>query len=81
VNYATVCFSHHISRSHLGDNALLDALGNFFSTTSVLFWIEHLSRTGNLENVIRTATDIGDYLTRCSKCDPNPNPLAALIRD
>ena len=60
-NYACTFFSDHILKSLPAEQSLIDALCEFLGS-NVLSWVEHISRTGDLYHITRTATNLKAYI-------------------
>lgn len=79
VKYASEFFSEHIYRATSEDNALMDHLCTFFSSTAVLSWIEHVAKDGDLSPVTRAAINIREYLARRMKYVPPTHPSVKML--
>lgn len=62
-DYACTFFSDHLYRTSSLQSEPWEALNDFFGS-SVLSWIEHLAKTGDLYYITRTAMNIKAYLAR-----------------
>ncbi|KAI1853098.1 hypothetical protein JX266_001804 [Neoarthrinium moseri] len=65
-DYAAVYFSEHISASSSAIDRPLTLLDGFFKTT-VLSWIEHISRSGSMSHMLQTSRNLKAYLSRRAK--------------
>lgn len=64
LEYACASFSEHLDEAAPSDVVLAD-LSTFFNG-SVLFWIEHHARKGDLTPIIQAANSIRKYLAKCA---------------
>ena len=64
VEYACSFFSEHVYCATLADDLLMDAVSAFLGANTVLSWIEHVAKGGDLTPLIRAATNLREYLIR-----------------
>ncbi|KAI1209723.1 WD40-repeat-containing domain protein [Annulohypoxylon truncatum] len=79
LDYAACFFSEHIYRGTSRDDLLMDELCTFLKGKTILSWIEHAARNGNLGHITRTATNLRGYLGRRMKYLPPMDPSAHLV--
>ncbi|KAI1134032.1 WD40-repeat-containing domain protein [Hypoxylon sp. FL0543] len=78
-DYAACFFSEHIYRGTSRDDILMAELCTFLNGKTILSWIEHVARYGNLGDITRTATNLRGYLGRRMKYLPPMDPSAYLV--
>ncbi|XDG08715.1 hypothetical protein ABKA04_008330 [Annulohypoxylon sp. FPYF3050] len=78
-DYAACFFSEHIYRGTSRDDALMNDLCIFLNGKSILSWIEHAAKHGNLGDITRTAANLRGYLGRRMKYLPPIDPSAHLV--
>ncbi|KAK4098485.1 hypothetical protein N658DRAFT_431842, partial [Parathielavia hyrcaniae] len=81
LDYACTFFSEHVCRSSPSDHQLMDDLVNFLQANSVLSWIEHIAKTGNLMPISRAAMNLREYLGRRLKYVPPTDKSMQLVDD
>lgn len=79
LDYAASFFSEHIYRGTSRDDLLMAELCTFLKGKTILSWIEHAARHGNLGDITRTATNLRRYLSRRMKYIPPMDPSAYLV--
>lgn len=76
LGYAVTQFSEHVYGASSESDKLLAELDRFLRSSSILTWIELLSRRGSLQGLIRVAKNLGAYLDRRAKCASPLNGMA-----
>lgn len=79
LDYASCFFSEHIYRGTSRDDILMIELCNFLKRKTILSWIEHTAKHGNLGNIARTAANLRGYIGRRMKYLPPMDPSAHLV--
>jgi len=79
LNYASGFFSDHLYRSTSEDDAQAEDLANFLKANTILLWIEHIAKTGDLTDITRAAMNMREYLTRRMKYVPPTHPTVQLV--
>ncbi|KAK3681030.1 hypothetical protein B0T22DRAFT_523836 [Podospora appendiculata] len=79
LDYACRFFSEHLYRATAEDDGLMDDLCTLFRTPTVLAWIEHVAKSGDLADVTRTATNVREYLIRRMKYALPTDPSVQLV--
>nr|AUM60061.1 hypothetical protein [Hypoxylon pulicicidum] len=79
LDYAACFFSEHIYRGASRDDTLMAELCAFLKGRTILSWIEHIARNGDLGGITRTATDLRGYLGRKLEHLPPTDPSAYLV--
>ncbi|KAK4445761.1 hypothetical protein QBC34DRAFT_160610 [Podospora aff. communis PSN243] len=79
LNYASSFFSHHLYRSTSENDGLAEELVVFLQSSTVLTWIEHAAKQGDLSDVTRTAIDIREYLARRMKYIAPTHPTVRIL--
>lgn len=79
LGYAASFFSEHTYLGTSTDDILMGELCTFLKGKTILSWIEHLARQGNLGDMSRTATNLDGYLGRRMKCLAPMDPSASLV--
>ncbi|XXG96484.1 hypothetical protein Hte_002767 [Hypoxylon texense] len=79
LEYAACFFSEHMYRGTSRDDTLMAELCTFLGGKTILSWIEHAAKHGNLGDITRTATNLRGYLSRRMKYLPPTDPSAYLV--
>ena len=79
LNYASGFFSDHLYRSTSEVAAQVEDLADFLKANTVLLWIEHIAKTGDLTDITRTAMNMREYLIRRMKYVPPTHPTVQLV--
>ncbi|KAK4462349.1 hypothetical protein QBC42DRAFT_267947 [Cladorrhinum samala] len=70
LHYAVRFFSHHVLKATSSNDDLMNRLDDLLRDRAVLYLIEHISKTGDLSAIPRSAMNIREYLKRRSKYVP-----------
>ncbi|KAL1880559.1 hypothetical protein VTK73DRAFT_5572 [Phialemonium thermophilum] len=81
LGYASRFFSDHVSRGASADDNLMEALCGFLASRNVLFWIEHVAQSKDLDDVTQTAVNLRRYLGKRAKSVLPPDPSMHLVEE
>ncbi|KAI0181154.1 WD40-repeat-containing domain protein [Hypoxylon sp. FL1284] len=79
LDYAACFFSEHIYRGTSKDDTLMAELCTFLKGKTILSWIEHAAKNGNLGDITRAATNLRGYMGRRTKYLAPTDPSIHLI--
>jgi pimeloyl-ACP methyl ester carboxylesterase len=79
LEYAVSFFSDHVYRSASAGETLMVELCSFLKANSVLAWIEHVAKSGDLNIITRTATNLRGYVFRRTRHVPPTDMFVQLI--
>ncbi|KAK3312544.1 hypothetical protein B0H66DRAFT_644720 [Apodospora peruviana] len=79
LDYASNFFSVHLYRATSENDGLMDDLCSFLKADTILSWVEHIAKSGDLACLTRTATNMREYLTRRMKYTPPTHPSVQLV--
>ena len=83
-DYACIFFSDHLQKCASENSKLWKSLWDFLHT-NILSWIEQIARTGRINHITRTATNLQAYLVRRAKYlapfSPEKEEMEAWIND
>ncbi|KAK5656580.1 hypothetical protein OQA88_4559 [Cercophora sp. LCS_1] len=79
LDYACKSLSEHLYRATSADDGLMANLCAFLKTSSVLSWIEHIAKNGDLATMTQTAINLREYYGRRLKYVPPPDSSMRML--
>ncbi|KAF2145863.1 uncharacterized protein K452DRAFT_244254 [Aplosporella prunicola CBS 121167] len=79
--YAATSWSFHLQHSESESDTILDILGSFFKSTSVLVWIHVLALTGQLEILVKSSKTLSNFVAKIRKSNKVRNPMLHRLSD
>ena len=73
--YAATSWMYHLKASRSGSDKLFDVLVKFFDGGAFPLWVHLLSRTGNLDVLMKTSKSLASFVALVRKEDASKNPL------
>ncbi len=80
-DYASTSWAYHLARVSADTTMTLTTIIKFFSSPSVLLWIETLALSNQLGNVIYASTTLTRYIERRRRSEAEKSPLLHRISD
>ncbi|KAI0132551.1 WD40-repeat-containing domain protein [Xylariales sp. AK1849] len=81
LSYATVAWIFHLEMCSVDSEKLLDTLVKFFSSPSVLSWIQYLAMSGQLFELVSASKALNTFIRKRRKSDANKTPLLHRLTD
>ena len=79
--YAATSWMYHLKASKSGSDKLFDVLVRFFDGGAFPLWVHLLSRTGNLDVLMKTSKSLASFVALVRKEDVSKNPLLRRLSD
>ncbi|KAL8861621.1 MAG: hypothetical protein Q9178_002146 [Gyalolechia marmorata] len=79
--YAATSWMYHLKASKCGSDKLHDVLVKFFDGSALPLWVHLLSRTGHLDDLMKTSKSLASFVALVRKADASKNPLLRRLSD
>ena len=79
--YAATSWMYHLKASKCGSGKLRDVLVKFFDGGALPIWVHLLSRTGRLDDLMKTSKSLASFVALVRKEDASKNPLLRRLSD